>query len=97
LKALSETGLISNSDYEALNDAYNFLRRLINALRMVRGNAKDLTIPPTGSEEFAFLIRRLDYGPGQDQADDFAQLRKDLTAHTSAVLEINSRLLAELG
>jgi glutamate-ammonia-ligase adenylyltransferase len=97
LQALSETDLISNADCEALSEAYNFLRRLINALRMVRGNAKDLTIPPTGSEEFAFLTRRLDYGPGQDQADDFAQLRKDLTAHTSAVLEINSRLLAELG
>ena len=97
LKAMSQTGLLSSSDYEALYDAYNFLRRLINALRMVRGNAKDLTIPPTSSEEFAFLARRLGYERGQNHADDFSQLREDLTTHTSAVQEINSRLLGALG
>lgn len=45
----------------ALRSAYGFLRRLIDALRVVRGNARDLAIPPAGSREFAYLARRLDY------------------------------------
>ena len=45
-----------------LSDALLFLHQLINALRMVRGNTKDLTVPPEESEEFAFLARRLGYG-----------------------------------
>ena len=31
----------------------------IDALRVVRGHARDLTIPPTDSREFAYLARRL--------------------------------------
>jgi len=37
---------------------YVFLRNLIDALRVVRGNAKDLTIPPESSPEFAYLAQR---------------------------------------
>ncbi|MBI4310441.1 MAG: hypothetical protein HY681_01560 [Chloroflexi bacterium] len=44
-----------------LRDVYGFLRRLIDALRAVRGHAKDLTIPPTESQEFAYLAQRLQY------------------------------------
>ncbi|MEE8421609.1 MAG: ACT domain-containing protein [Dehalococcoidia bacterium] len=46
------------------NEAYAFLRRLIDALRVVRGNARDLAIPPDGSREFAYLARRLDHESG---------------------------------
>ena len=45
----------------ACGKAHTFLRWLINSLRVVRGNAKDVTIPPFGSEEFIFLARRLRY------------------------------------
>ncbi len=41
------------------------MRRLIDALRAVRGNAKDLTIPDTDSREFSYLAHRLEY----DSAD----------------------------
>lgn len=44
---------------ERLSDAYSFLRRLIDGLRVVRGNAKDLTIPPRDSRAFAYLARRM--------------------------------------
>jgi glutamate-ammonia-ligase adenylyltransferase len=54
---------------------------------MVRGNAKDLTVPPEESEAFAFLARRLRYG------SDVEQLRRDLTLHTTSVVELNRRLL----
>lgn len=42
-----------------LRQTYEFLRRLIDALRVVRGHARDLTIPPEDSREFAYLSHRL--------------------------------------
>jgi glutamate-ammonia-ligase adenylyltransferase len=44
-----------------LHNTYSFLRRLIDALRVVRGHARDLTIPAPESREFAYLARRLQY------------------------------------
>ncbi len=86
MTALQETGILSPDDYHPLREAHRFLRRLINALRMVRGNAKDLTVPPANSEEFSFLARRLNYKDNQ-------QLQADLTRHTTCVQEISQRLL----
>ena len=62
ISALADVGIISTENAARLKDALAFLRQLINALRVVRGNSKDLTVPPVGSEEFAFLARRLGYG-----------------------------------
>ena len=86
MTALAEAGLLSSADYLPLREAHIFLRRLINALRMVRGNAKDLTVPPPNSEEFAFLARRLNY-------NNLAELQNDLTHHITRVQEISQRLL----
>ena len=61
IAALADTGHIGYDDAVKLPEAYSFLRRLIGALRVVRGNARDLTIPPTGSREFEYLSRRLFY------------------------------------
>lgn len=44
-----------------LQEAYGFMRRLIDALRVVRGNAKDLAIPPADSRAFAYLARRMHF------------------------------------
>jgi glutamate-ammonia-ligase adenylyltransferase len=85
---LVEAYILPTDDYALLHEAHVFLRRLINALRMVRGNAKDLTVPPADSEEFAFLARRLHYGSNLNQLQD------DLTRHTTHVQEISQRLLA---
>ncbi len=87
MAVLAAVGALSAEDYARLRRAHTFLRWLIDALRMVRGNAKDLTVPPPDSEEFAFLARRLRYG------NNVAQLREDLARHTSAVQELNNRLL----
>ena len=59
MSALADLGIISAVDYAELREAYIFLRRLIDGLRMVRGHAKDLTVPAPDSEEFEFLARRL--------------------------------------
>ena len=45
MQALAAMNIIPPADFPPLRDAYIFLRHLINALRMVRGNAKDLTVP----------------------------------------------------
>jgi [glutamine synthetase] adenylyltransferase / [glutamine synthetase]-adenylyl-L-tyrosine phosphorylase len=87
MAALAAAGILSPEDYARLRKAHTFLRWLIDALRVVRGNAQDLTVPPADSEEFAFLARRLRYG------SDVAQLREDLLRHTACVQELSARLL----
>jgi glutamate-ammonia-ligase adenylyltransferase len=87
MAALATAGILTGDDYARLRKAHTFLRWLIDALRVVRGNAKDLTVPPAGGEEFAFLARRLRYG------SDLARLRDDLTRHTACVQELGAQLL----
>jgi len=54
---------------------------------VVRGNAKDINVPPENSEEFAYLARRLRFG------SDLARLKNELASYLANVLEINTRLL----
>jgi glutamate-ammonia-ligase adenylyltransferase len=90
MAALADAGILSSDDYTRLRKAHTFLRWLIDALRVVRGNARDLTVPPADSEEFAFLARRLRYG------NDLARLRDDLARYTASVQELGARLLASM-
>ena len=87
MAALATVGILSAEDYTHLHKAHTFLRWLIDALRVVRGNAKDVTIPPEDSEEYAFLARRLRYG------GDRVQLRHEMLTYAASVQEINRRLL----
>jgi [glutamine synthetase] adenylyltransferase / [glutamine synthetase]-adenylyl-L-tyrosine phosphorylase len=84
---LNEAGILNKSDYASLRKAHTFLRWLIDSLRVVRGNAKDVTVPEYGTEEFAFLARRLRY------ENDTDSLRNDLLRYQTEVQEINTRLL----
>lgn len=59
MKALEQAGILTTQQRIQLRDAYRFLRRLIDALRIVRGDARDLTVPPPESDEFEFLVRRM--------------------------------------
>lgn len=52
-------GYIETGEFEAVRAAYQFLRELIDCLRMVRGNAEDLTVPPHGSADYAHLVKRM--------------------------------------
>lgn len=88
LTALREAGILQQEPYVQLSRALNFLQDLINALRMVRGNTKDLTVPSPDTEEFAFLARRLRY----DDAH-IADLNDDLTKHITRVQAINQTIL----
>ena len=87
MQALNKIGILGDIDYTKLRRGHTFLRWLIDSLRVVRGNAKDVTIPPLESEEFTFLARRLRFG------SDIDRLQSDLIKHTSNILEINNRLL----
>jgi glutamate-ammonia-ligase adenylyltransferase len=87
IAALTEAGILVPDDAARLAEAYNFLRQLIGALRIVRGNAKDLTLPPNATDEFAYLARRLGYN------DDLPRLRGDLNRHVNNVLELSNKLL----
>ncbi len=61
LEALKDTGTLSFEELQQLNRAYDFLRMLINSLRMLRGSAQDLFLPPVASDEFQHLARRMGY------------------------------------
>lgn len=64
LAALSDAGVLSPDETGQLLDAYAFFRRLINAMRMLRGSAQDLFLPLTDSLEFTHLARRMGYREG---------------------------------
>jgi glutamate-ammonia-ligase adenylyltransferase len=80
--ALEKRGLIFSADAGRLREAYVFQRDLIDALRIVRGHARDLTVPPPESEEFLFLARRLGYGSNvsqlRDELENYAQTVRQL-------------------
>src|SRR5262249_2805358 len=59
LAARGACGRLDSSRVESLRQGYTFFRELIDALRVVHGHGKDLTVPPPGSDEFQALSRRL--------------------------------------
>ena len=61
LRQLEKLKILTHEDRIRLRDSYRFLRRLIDALRMVRGDARELTVPKYDTEEFEYLARRLGY------------------------------------
>jgi glutamate-ammonia-ligase adenylyltransferase len=89
MAALAEAGILSPDDFTRLRKAHTFLRWLIDGLRVVAGNARDLTVPPEDSEAFAFLARRLRYG------GDTARLRQELSSFSAFVVEASKRLLGQ--
>ena len=90
MAALAEAGILLEDDYARLRKAHTFLHWLIDSLRVVRGNSRDVNIPPFDSEEFAFLARRLRY----DQ--DTNRLQEDLIRYPTDVQELNKRFLSAL-
>ncbi len=87
ISALLAAGIISAENHARLSEAHNFLEQLINALRVVRGNNKDLTVPSPESDEFSYLARRLGY------VHNSARLSADLEYHMGWVQKLSARLL----
>src|SRR5262249_58399330 len=61
LDRLRGLSLISEAESEMLRAAYLFLRNLIDALRIVRADAGDLTVPEEASDELRSVAPRLAY------------------------------------
>lgn len=79
LDALARVRLILRRDRDQLRETYLFLRALIDGLRVVRGNARDLVLPESDSDDMKFLARRLGYS-GADwdrEADRLAAAIRD--------------------
>jgi [glutamine synthetase] adenylyltransferase / [glutamine synthetase]-adenylyl-L-tyrosine phosphorylase len=74
MDGLRRAGIISAEEFERLLGAYQFLRRLINAQRMLRGSARDLFLPAEDSDELVHLARRMRYAsetPGRSLLRNF--------------------------
>lgn len=84
IRALRDLGCLETEHAERASESYSFLRRMIDALRVVRGNARDLTIPPAESREFQYLAQRLKYETAQ-------QLSEAITNHMDYAQNIWSR------
>lgn len=81
LKSLARLEIINTETFQRLNDAYAFLRNVIESLRMVRGDARDLAIPAANSADFESLARRMGYG------GNWQRLQDDLARHVQSVSE----------
>ncbi|HLZ32842.1 MAG TPA: hypothetical protein VKP13_02410 [Nitrospira sp.] len=95
LAGLVECGIVSRQDGENLRKAYLFIRMLIDGLRMVRGNAKDLVLPPAESDEFIFLARRVGYTTDDWQAGA-RHLKSDVEDNMRNVREFWKRSFGKL-
>jgi glutamate-ammonia-ligase adenylyltransferase len=95
LAGLVEAGIVTWQDGENLRRAYFFIRMLIDGLRMVRGNAKDLVLPPADSDEFVFLARRVGYTTDDWQAGA-RHLQTDIEEHMKNTREFFQRTFGNL-
>jgi [glutamine synthetase] adenylyltransferase / [glutamine synthetase]-adenylyl-L-tyrosine phosphorylase len=80
LEALAELcrlEIITAAEDRVLRPAYLFLRNVIDALRIVRGDASALVLPEDDSEEFKSLARRLGYRE-QDRTQAALRLSSDI-------------------
>ncbi len=85
LDQLEAVGALTKPEKEPLFQALAFFRHLVAALRIVRGNARDLTVPPEDSEAFAFLARRMDARP--------TELAEQLHHHVGQIQALSKDLL----
>ncbi|MFP4566232.1 MAG: glutamate-ammonia-ligase adenylyltransferase [Spirochaetaceae bacterium] len=84
LRELVAAGEIEAAEADRLVDAYHFLRKLINGLRMLRGNARDLFLPAVESLEYQHLARRMGYS-GSGELGPAEQLHVEFETRTAQV------------
>ncbi len=94
LNALAEMEVLPPEEVPHLMDAYEFLRVLINGLRMLRGSAKDLFLPPADSDEYEHLARRMGY-EGRGGLGAAQQLHIDFETHTAKVRTFAGRFIGK--
>lgn len=90
MKALEAVGAMTAEQRLLLRDAHRFMRRLIDALRMVRGDATDLTVPARQTEEHRLLARRMRL------FKDSFDLSADIESYSTMVQELALSLLPDV-
>ena len=95
LAALVNAGLVARTDGAGLRKAYIFIRMLVDGLRMVRGNTKDLVLPPPDSEEFVSLARRVGY-TRDDWRAGARDLHSDIQQHMTLIKTFFERTFGAL-
>jgi [glutamine synthetase] adenylyltransferase / [glutamine synthetase]-adenylyl-L-tyrosine phosphorylase len=90
LAALADSGILEPLEADNLARAYDFLRRLINGLRMLRGNALDLFLPAAEADEYVHLARRMGYAQTDGLAPE-RQLLVDFETCTALVRDFITR------
>jgi [glutamine synthetase] adenylyltransferase / [glutamine synthetase]-adenylyl-L-tyrosine phosphorylase len=85
ISLLGGAGRLDAATVEALRACYRFFRSLIDALRVVRGHARDLTVPLPETDEFVLLARRM-------RRPDPETLQAELQSRLGTTREIGSRL-----
>ncbi|MFO0774074.1 MAG: hypothetical protein U0172_05345 [Nitrospiraceae bacterium] len=95
LDALIDVGIIPRATGNTLRKSYLFIRMLIDGLRMVRGNTKDLVLPPADSDEFIFLARRVGYTTDDWQAGA-RHLQADIDQHMKTNREFFEKTFGKL-
>ncbi|MEM9703838.1 MAG: hypothetical protein AAF907_15475, partial [Planctomycetota bacterium] len=95
IDALRDADLLTAEEHMTLAAAYLFLRRLIDALRVVRGNARDLTVPEEQTNDFEFLARRLGYDrlPDRGPGGPGGRLAADIARYAEDVVRLRDRLI----
>jgi glutamate-ammonia-ligase adenylyltransferase len=68
---------------------------LVDGLRMVRGNTKDLVLPPYDSEEFVSLARRVGYTKDDWRAGAH-DLQSDIEQHMTLTKQFFKRTFRAL-
>ncbi len=84
LGSLAELGVLGPEESAELSASYDFLRKLINGLRMLRGSANDLFIPQPDSDEYLHLARRMGYEK-KDELSPARQLHIEFDTRTAVV------------
>ncbi len=92
LEELSRLGIIRATEAQEIVWAYRFLRRLINALRMLRGSARDLYLPDFESDEYTHLARRMGFRGKQGMLPG-EQLKTEFEERTARVRGFVERYL----
>ena len=93
IQSLHRAAVLGSVDFDELMGAYQFLRRLINAQRMLRGSARDLFLPSASSDELLHLARRMNYPSDDPTVDLRARLLEDFARQTRAVRRLMKRHL----
>ena len=73
VNTLRSRGHLDAALAKKIADAYDFLRAVVDALRVVRGNAKDLNIPSPDTSEFQHMAHRLSIHPPSVLSDHISE------------------------